>query len=307
MPRLSVSIEEEQARWITEQKGEFGVSKSKVIRECINEVMTGDSLFTDSVEFGESPDEERISQLEQRLESLEETVGNQLESPGGDTLSNVDGADGSRDISAQEVSTHGHTAASIEESAQSPRTSQSPAPQDSAASGTTESTTSSSTPSQAPCTKTDDTPQTSSGSRSGEQSPSTSQSQSPSSPGASAESSSQEASATPVTESEESSNENNAQSGAPNHLDKSDPDGVKIYLEKTTSTEEHAAAVFACWEYLRDRGTLHVKSLKLKQDEYPLDYDDADDWWLTEIKPLLEKLPGVAPPEKGGNFYRFKF
>lgn len=74
MPRLSVSLDAEQEDWILEKKREMGVSKGKVIRECIEEARTGNSLLTTPVQSGESGDDDRLQDLEHRLESLEEAI-----------------------------------------------------------------------------------------------------------------------------------------------------------------------------------------------------------------------------------------
>ena len=74
MPRLSVSLDSEQVEWIEEKKREMGVSKGKVIRECIDEARTGESLLTTPVQNAESGDWNRLATLESRLESLEQTL-----------------------------------------------------------------------------------------------------------------------------------------------------------------------------------------------------------------------------------------
>jgi hypothetical protein len=76
MPRLSVSLDSEQVEWIEGKKREMGVSKGKVIRECIDEVRTGDSLLTTTVQSDESTDSDRLETLESRLASLEQTLQN---------------------------------------------------------------------------------------------------------------------------------------------------------------------------------------------------------------------------------------
>lgn len=81
MPRLSVSLDSDQEAWIVDMAQDLGVSKGKVIRECIEEIRTGDSLLTRSVNTDESADSDRYQELEQRLESLEEAIRMSTVSP----------------------------------------------------------------------------------------------------------------------------------------------------------------------------------------------------------------------------------
>lgn len=89
MGRLSVSLDDEQEAWITATSQELGISKGKVVRECIDTARTGESLFTESVNTGELPDVDRISSLEQRLAALEEMVRNEIGSVDDDDTSSV--------------------------------------------------------------------------------------------------------------------------------------------------------------------------------------------------------------------------
>lgn len=284
MTRLSISITEEQAEWITAKKQELGVSKGKVIRECINEVKTGDSLLTESVNSGESKDDDRLSSVEKRLESLEETIRNQSLPAKSDPSAEA--------VGQQDTVTEAHKpgdSTPAETSSDPPATSNNhsaPGPRSNnpEIQQTDESTNQipsdvSSTPSSRSASPTDvDSQRTTSRSR-------------------------DDSDDTTAVSSTHSSMEELAT----NEIDKSDPDALKSHLEASLATDAHAAAVFDCWQLIRDRGTIHLKSLKSQYENQPLGYENRDDWWSEEIHPVLVTLPGIEPPEGNGSFYRFKY
>lgn len=90
-------------------------------------------------------------------------------------------------------------------------------------------------------------------------------------------------------------------------FDRSDPDSIRAFLDSVLDDGPYATVVFTCWKKLRQRGTLHVQSMKALYEEYPLGYEDEGAWWAEAIEPVLVLLPGVTPPKGGGNLYRFKY
>lgn len=284
MTRLSVSITEEQEEWITAKKQKLGVSKGKVIRECINEVKTGDSLLTESVNSGESKDENRLSSVEKRLESLEKTISDRSLPANGDPSAEAVGQqDAVTEAQKPGESTPDETRSDPPGTSNTHSTpelrSNNPESQQTDESTNHTPSDASSTPSSRSASPTDvDRQSTTSHSR---------------------DDTDDDASG--------SSTHSSMEELATNDIDKSDPDALKSHLETSLATDAHAAAVMDCWQLIRDRGTIHLKSLKSQYENHPLGHENRDDWWREEIQPVLVTLLGIEPPEGNGSFYRFKY
>lgn len=285
MGRLSVSLDDDQETWITDRSQELGISKGKVIRECIDDIRTGESLFTESVSSGESSYSGRISSLEEQLAALEETVQNEIRSADATTTPGE-----SRDLhpttddrapqQGDALDTN-HSAPLEDRSGQEADKSQ----QDQATS--TEST--GATPSRASNDPERSSPKPSTPSNA------TSFGTGPRMPDSSTDTA------------DASTTQSDTDEFDVPDIDTADANRIRSALESSLASDAHATAVVSCWQHINDRGTAHVRSLKSHFEEYPLGHDTEDTWWAEEIKPVLEVLPGIDPPKGSGSFYRFKY
>lgn len=313
MSRLSVSLEEQQSAWVAERSDEFGISKGKVVRECIESVRTGESLFTTSVNNHPQDAEDRLDSLESRLQTLESKLeegssppAEEIEEDGpsdrtkptesirSDSVQNQTPAMNNKDSPSESETNSGQVIAT-----DSPDDTRPPVPaQDDQAHDEPDSEETDDQPAVEaikegqPIVDPDEGPQ----SESADDQLTSSEQQ----PLESADSKPRDAEIAVAIDEQEDMPESGP------HLDKSEPDSVNDYLRGELS-DDRAAAVFACWKLLEERGTVHSRAFKELQDRYPLGYGSADDWWAQEIQSALESLPGVTPPEPGGSFYRFKY
>lgn len=283
MPRLSISLAAEQADWITSKSEELDISKGKVVRECIDQSRTGESLFTGPVKSDESTDDERISAVEARLAALEEQVQSESRSAGSDETPPREVQDEDSPTTGSQGSTHpaldadqpappGETSASSphpdqQNSEQAPEAPRHPTPDEN---GGASSEALPSTDATAP----DDGPRM---------------------PDASDD-------AAPESTDQSATDEFDLPA-----LDTTDADEIRSALEASLASDAHATAMVNCWQRIQDRGTARSSSLKSGFEHYPLGHDSADEWWAEEIKPVLDTLPGIDPPQGSGSFYRFRY
>lgn len=346
MPRLSVSLDAEQDEWVLNKKQELGISKGKVIRECIKEVQTGESLLSTPVQSGESTDGDRYHELEARLESLEKTINNTVIKPGhsADSEPTPAGIDreppthqtASPDRTDQDISPPEHSDdIEADSKDRSPPEDDSPelpgsllggdhpAEDDIAhsqpGSSTTESeerrdqlgpaadaadTSSDDTLTRGPATPDDPAP---------DHGPSqTRENDATDSEGGGSNSSAGSTSSSDledrIVRDQQAADDTEEEEEIEKYdVDKSDANAVQSHLDSVLEQPDHATAVFACWTRLRDRGTLHTRSMQSFHEDYPLGYDDPRKWWTDAIEPALVKIPGVQPPEGGGKLYRFSY
>lgn len=311
MPRLSVSLGEEQMAWIEDRAAEFDVSKGKVVRECIDDVRTDDSLFTTQVNNSSTDIENRLTALESRFEQLEARLQAESGTAVGPTAAGSD--------TAQQQSAPGNTADASQEQAASPEDGRAPPDTDSesrsvVATDSPTDTTATVAPSSDQSERAARPQQSSDVPDAGEHDQPSTETTRDSPPGADRpDSTTADAQSTDSATSEaqpgtgpRDAGENEARPPDSEQLDKSDPEGIRAYLN-TKYADDRAAAVFACWELLEERGTAHIKAFKEFHEVHSLAHDDDDEWWTEGVKPILESLPGVMPPEPGGSFYRFKY
>lgn len=296
MTRRSVTLDGDQEEWITTKAEELSVSKSKVIRECIEVARGQESLLTTMVNTETDDGQQPIEELQERLSDIEAVLEEHVEIPDSDEgdaplsspapggcLANEDfdtvrdeveeaGTDDfERDLGRPAEGRPGDDSKGV---SPSPRNLGEAEPSDSAVEESNSSA------------GTHGAPEPERPDRGGE-----------SRPFPDAETNQDEHSPEPEPESPLEQQPN---------LSKSDPESIADYLD-TYYDDEVAQAVFECWDKLSHRGTEHVRSFKALYDEYPLEYDSADQWWDDEIRPIFLSLPGVEAPEGGGSLYRFKY
>lgn len=307
MGRLSVSLEENQEEWVEQQKEELGVSKGKIIRECIDEVRRGNSLFADSSTDSTEHSPGKIAALEERLASLENTLQ--------EVTTDEAGADSTPSTPTQSVSAP--TSEGVEPSPEReppegpPLADHQDAEVDSVAvSGTKEGTTTSQQ-------ETDPESVQNGGSSTSEPS-SPEEKSGPNPPADSVQDTNienEERSMTTVSgerlpeNSEATAQEQDQESESAITItaDITDGDAIEAELKEALNNDTRAEVVLGVWNQLHERGTLHVNSIKNLYEEVPLEYDNEETWWQEGIRQPLEALPGVEPPQAGGNLYRFKY
>lgn len=286
MNRFSLSLGEEQDEWIAERSDELGISKGKVVRECIDAVRTGESLFTDTMKTGEPADSDRVSEVEERLEELEEMVRDISQRARREETAPVPNHEQhpstsepqSPPASASDVGQSPSGEPPADQSTDSPPDDQSP-PAHPTASHSHDTSDDPERPSSGSSTASNADPH-----RTGPRMPGSVDDPAPES-------------------TDETANE---EFDTPD-VDTSDPEEVRMALGSALPSDAHASAVFSCWQEVQERGTVHVRTLKAHFDEYPLDHDDQESWWDDTIRPVLTTLPGIDPPPGDGNFYRFKY
>lgn len=345
MPRLSVSVNQEQADWIEAQQAEFGFSKARIVRECIDAARGGDSVFTKPVHGADSRDDDQFEKVLRRLDEIEETI---REVPGtaqadiniitdqGGRVRAGSAASGARDTADQppdlaadrpdvsEGARNEGDAAPMTGDPQDQPTNEAPGqqsdPDSRASSGPGDG---GGDPNDAEAT----TPTTDSGESGTENiasDPRTHET-APAEPAELNDEMDPSGSADPATEADEGppgieassgstdarateGNTSTEPSGAPSlDVEKADPDAVRKRLEDVSDNLDRATAIFACWERLRDRGTVHKRAFQALYEDYPLDHTDEREWWRESIEPVLLQLPGVQAPEGDGRLYRFKY
>lgn len=297
MARLSVSLESDQDEWLAERKRELGVSKGKVIRECVDAVRTGDSLFADSVTSGEQGDGDRLAALESRLDALEARLDADG-SPEASAASEEEAVEPGDDRAADDGE---QTEGSEEGAAESEPVDHATAEAAGAADdgeADDESSPRVHIPGSVGGSSRGSAASTDAGSGSA------ADGTLPDDDSAPAGASGGAASSEPAPRGRDLADEDEVETV---DVDKSDPDAIRSHLQETLDDPALASAVFACWQQLRDRGTVHVRSMHGFHDDYPLGYDDARAWWREIVEPALVTLPGVRSPEGNGKLYRFKY
>lgn len=342
MPRLSVSLDPEQDEWLLKMKQEMGISKGKVIRECIEEVRTGDSLITGPVKSGETDDDNGLQEIERRLSSLEQTVEESIINSITNSVSEPQPSEDRRESSTQppnhvadsdtDMSPKTHSSGSGPDTDSPPSDEGEPSPlpesvigdlgvpetEDSPTQPLSESKPSIDSRSQRP-TDTDAEVPSSESTSTSRGSPGDNAVPEDGPDGASRGDSpemgdinDEDSGSSPADSDPEDAVLDAGQAAADEEIqkfdiDKSDDGAVRSHLESVLDRPDHATAVFACWNRLRDRGTVHTRSMQSFHEDYPLGYDDPREWWQDEIEPVLVKIPGVQPPEGGGKLYRFSY
>lgn len=80
MSRTTVSLDDAQAAWVERQADDLDISKSKVLRECVDVARGEQSMFTGKENGQATRGEDRVAALESRLDALEADVTERLES-----------------------------------------------------------------------------------------------------------------------------------------------------------------------------------------------------------------------------------
>lgn len=85
-------------------------------------------------------------------------------------------------------------------------------------------------------------------------------------------------------------------------------DAIREFVGMETGDAASASEVVACWRLLKRRGTASPTVFKETCFEGDAaDEADLERWWAEGVRPVLEKLPGVAPPKNEGRFFRYKY
>lgn len=80
MSRTTVSLDEDQAEWVERQADDLDVSKSKVLRECVDLARGEQSMFTRE-RAGEKPNHaDRLEAIESRIDGLETELTERVQS-----------------------------------------------------------------------------------------------------------------------------------------------------------------------------------------------------------------------------------
>lgn len=300
MPRSTVSIDEDQDAWIRRKADSLDVSKSKIIRECIEAARNNESLLTTSVNTDDDDISDTIDDFEVRLSALERLVAEQSSSPASRPKRDPESSP-----SQKARSTHSKKAEKNTETDHPSSSSSTPTPLDGCQAPPSGGTGSETSQQETPPTEPDSSTNGSSGVSSEPEGSTTEDSAEPKATQSSMPDASSSRSSSAGKQQDK--NEDGDPQTPPTELSRSDPEAVANYLESQCDNSSLAAAVFMCWQKLNQRGTEHVRAFKAIHEEYPLGYDSPDRWWEDAIQPELVSLPGVEPPEGGGNLYRFKY